>query len=130
MSAAEVIVARARGCVGARFRLHGRDRAHGLDCIGLAAHATGLPAPCGYALRGGSPERLAAGLAAAGLAPTAAPGAGDLLLVTPGPAQFHLIVLTGTGFVHADAGLRRVVETPGSPRWPVLGAWRLALQGE
>ena len=37
------VVARARGCVGARFRLHGRDPATGLDCVGLAAIAIGEP---------------------------------------------------------------------------------------
>ena len=28
------------------------------------------------------------------------------------------------GFVHADAQLRRVVERPGEPPWPVIGIWR------
>ena len=122
------IVARARACIGARFRPQGRAPALGLDCIGLAAHATGRPAPSGYGLRGHDPARLARGLAAAGLhaidAAAAAPG--DLLLVAAGPAQLHLLVRTPDGFVHADAGLRRVVEVPGAPRWPLLGAWRAA----
>jgi murein DD-endopeptidase / murein LD-carboxypeptidase len=33
-------------------------------------------------------------------------------------------VLTDGGFVHADAGLRRVVETPGRPDATLIGAWR------
>ena len=54
------------------------------------------------------------------------PHAGDLLLLAPGPYQHHLAILTDRGFVHADAGLRRVVETPGWPAWPLVGAWRMA----
>jgi hypothetical protein len=38
--------------------------------------------------------------------------------------QLHLGVRTADGFVHAHAGLRRVVETPGAPQWPVLGVYR------
>jgi hypothetical protein len=48
------------------------------------------------------------------------------MLVESGPRQFHVLVKTTTGFVHADAGLRRVVETPGRPGWPVIGIWREA----
>lgn len=121
------IVARARACVGARFRPQGRTIADGLDCVGLAgiAFAAKTP-PRDYALRGDAAARVAAGAAAAGLRPVD-PGkarAGDLLMVEAGPGQLHLLVLTDLGFVHADAGLRRVVETPGPPPWPVLAAWR------
>jgi len=28
-------------------------------------------------------------------------------------------------FVHADLGLRRVVERPLPPPWPIVGVWRL-----
>jgi hypothetical protein len=38
--------------------------------------------------------------------------------------QMHLGVLTANGFVHADARLRKVVETPGEPGWPVIGIYR------
>jgi hypothetical protein len=38
--------------------------------------------------------------------------------------QLHLGVRTAAGFVHAHAHLRRVVETPGLPEWPLLGAYR------
>lgn len=121
------IVARARGCVGARFRPQGRSVADGLDCIGLAGIAFAVKGlPRDYALRGGTADRVAAGAAAAGLRaidPSEA-GRGDLLMVAAGPGQFHLLVLTDGGFVHADAGLRRVVEAPGPPLWPVLAAWR------
>jgi hypothetical protein len=42
----------------------------------------------------------------------------------PAAEQLHLAVLTDAGFVHAHAGLRRVVETAGMPEWPVIGIYR------
>jgi hypothetical protein len=111
--------------VGARFRLHGRDAAHGLDCVGVVAVALraggyGGAVPSGYALRGGDPTAAldAALVRCDGLA------AGDVLVMATGPGQLHLAVRTARGFVHADAGLRRVVERVGAD-WPVIGAWRM-----
>lgn len=117
----------ARLCIGVRFRPQGRDPCHGLDCVGLAGMAFGRAAlPQDYALRGGDGVSIVAAITAFGLGAIDARDAreGDLLLLETGPRQFHLAVLTDAGFVHADAGLRRVVETPGRPRWPVLAAWR------
>ena len=121
---AERIEARALACVGARFRLHGRAPESGLDCVGLIAFATEQGAPTGYALRGGCAQGIAALLDAAGLARVDRPAPGDVALALAGPAQFHLAVITARGFVHADAGLRRVVERPGALPWPVIGIWR------
>jgi hypothetical protein len=122
----------ARGCLGVRFRPQGRDPAYGLDCVGLAAvafRAAGHEArvPRGYPLRGGEAAAFARLIGASGLRPVPVEeaGEGDLLLLLAGPAQCHLAVQTNSGFVHADAGLRRVIETPGRPVWPILGAWRL-----
>ena len=120
----EAVAARALACVGARFRVHGRDPATGLDCVGLAAFAAGAVAPTGYALRGGDAEGAAALLDAAGLVRVDRAVPGDVVLARTGPAQFHLAVITPRGFVHADAGLRRVVERPGALPWPVIGIWR------
>lgn len=130
MSAAERAIAAARSAIGARFRLHGRDPAFGLDCVGLAglaARAAGFRGeiPSGYALRGGSAAAIAAAFSAAGLVASDAPGPGALALFKTGPGQFHLAVLVPGGIVHADAMLRRVVERPGSPPWPMLGCWRV-----
>ncbi len=119
------IVERARGAVGARFRLHGRDLAEGLDCVGLAAWALEMDGvPTGYGLRA-TPD-VAAMLAGAGLLRVDAARAGDLLLCAAGPGLLHLAVLVPGGLVHADAGARRVVERPGEAPWPVLSAWRRA----
>lgn len=51
---------------------------------------------------------------------------GDILLMQAGPAQFHLGCWTGESLIHADARLRRVVELPGPPPWPLLGAWHFS----
>lgn len=122
----EDIAAAARALVGARFRLHGRNPATGLDCAGVVALACGRSGdgPKGYALRGGSAAGFSAMLDAAGFARVRHPQSGDVALVEAGPAQFHLVVMTGQGFVHADAALRRVVERPGALPWPVIGYWR------
>lgn len=123
----EEIVASARRCVGVRFRPQGRDPRTGLDCVGVAAMSfdKALP-PARYPSRGRNWEMLARDAVEMGLREII-PGearAGDLLIVEPGPGQIHTAVITPTGFVHADARLRRVVEVPGRPHWPVLAAWR------
>ncbi len=121
------IVARARSLIGVRFRPQGRDPAAGLDCIGLVAAATGTTdPPSGYGLRGGTAEALAAGLRAAGFRAARAMRAGDVLAMRTGPEQLHLGLWTGEGLIHAEAGLRRIVERPGEVPWPVIGIWRLA----
>lgn len=139
------VVAAARGAIGVRFRLHGRDPAYGLDCVGLAALAIGAGGgqtliPTGYALRSGDSDAAAAMIEGAGLIradhcqPSTQPSTqvasqpGDLLLCRAGPGQLHLVIDSGApggGFIHADAQLRRVVERPGPLPWPVIGRWRL-----
>lgn len=114
----------ARALVGARFRLHGRDPATGLDCVGVAAAALGGEAPADYAMRTGDADRAASWIAAAGLSRVATGRPGDMVLMRSAPTQLHLGVLVEDGIVHADAGLRRVVERPGPAPWPVLGIWR------
>ncbi len=110
--------------VGTRFRLHGRG-ADGLDCVGLVALALRAggysgDVPTGYALRGGDWGVLDRLLVRVAIAEP-----GDVLLMAAGPGQLHLGIGTQDGFVHADAGLRRVVERPGTPPWPVIGIWRM-----
>ena len=113
----------AQALVGARFRLHGRDVAGGLDCVGVVAAALGGAAvPTGYALRGGDPVRVA-GLLDERLARGDGRSPGDVLLFAVGAGQLHLAVASGGGFVHADAGLGRVVERSGIAPWVLIGAW-------
>ncbi|MGB3928819.1 MAG: peptidoglycan endopeptidase, partial [Sphingobium sp.] len=117
------VVARARALLGAPFRLHGRSAA-GVDCVGLAVLAFGRDAPCPYGLRSGGEGWAARWLSAAGMRRVDEGGAGDLALVRPGPLQLHLMIATGAGFIHAHAGLGRVVEMPGASPWPIVGWWR------
>lgn len=129
MTRTEAVVAAARAAIGTRFRLHGRDH-HGMDCVGLigaALRAGGMPGalPTGYALRGGTQAAAEATAAALGLARAEHPQAGDVLLLRPAARQLHFAIWTGGGIVHACAMLRRVVERPGPPPWPVLAIWRI-----
>lgn len=128
----ESFAAAAEALVGAPYRLHGRSREHGLDCIGLVACALAAcgakpRAPAGYGLRNSTIDAHLHRAALNGFAPASGPVLrGDLVLVVPGPAQHHLLVATGGGgFVHAHAGLRRVIRDNGLPGAPVLGHWRL-----
>ncbi|HWJ71219.1 MAG TPA: peptidoglycan endopeptidase [Sphingobium sp.] len=130
MSIHDRIAAQALALVGVPFRLHGRCELTGLDCVGLAALAVAraggpvgeLP---GYQLRGTSAARAGRALRAAGFIPVDEISPGALLLAESGPMQLHLMVATGRGFVHADAGLGRVVLMPLPAPWPILGRWRL-----
>lgn len=125
MADADAIVDRARAALGSKFRLHGREPAGGLDCVGLAAWAHGVAVvPTGYPLRSDDLDAMMMLIAKAGLRRVGAAAPGDLMLARAGPGQLHLGVWTGDGVIHADAMLRRVVERPGAPPWPVIGFWR------
>lgn len=119
---------RALALVGTPFRPQGRDVAYGLDCVGLCLAAYDLPkrlARDDYRLRGDHRDEFEAVVLThfRKVGHTRAlPG--DLLLLRPVADQVHLSILTARGFVHADARLRRVVETPGAPSWPLAGVFR------
>lgn len=128
MTAGERVAAAACALVGSSFRLQGREPATGLDCVGVVALALKAgghagPIPAGYDLRCGEAARFRSSWAGLKVADGERPG--DVLLCLAGPRQLHLAVRTVAGFVHADAGLRRVVERPGPLPWPLLMAWRL-----
>lgn len=122
----------ARRLAGSPFRLHGRDPATGLDCIGVLAASlrdAGMPAPLptGYSLR----SRSIAGLEAIavqcgfGLATDTAE-AGDVVLARPNACQFHLLVALGPDlFVHAHAGIGRVILSAWPQDWRIAGHFRL-----
>lgn len=127
------LAAKALALVGVPFRLHGRDPATGLDCVGvLAAALTACGAtprlPNGYVLRNRSLPELGQFVVGNGLAPAAPPlAAGDVVLVRTGPCQVHLLIAAGNEhFVHAHAGLRRIIcgELPAD--WAILRHWRIA----
>ncbi len=118
---------------GTDFRLHGRSADHGLDCIGLAAQCLSAAeltcdVPTGYSIRGGCAEQIADVMTLAGFAalPATEPlREGDIISVRPSPVQWHLMIKTDGGFVHAHAGLGQVVLTPGDPQWPIEAIFRI-----
>ena len=118
---------RARALIGTPFRLQGRS-AEGLDCVGVALATFSVPADKvgrNYRLRGDHEAEVRALLiehfrrvAKRQLR------SGDLMLMRVSGDQLHFGVRTDAGFVHAHAALRRVVETPGLPTWPLIGIYR------
>jgi cell wall-associated NlpC family hydrolase len=131
MSSAELARA-ARALIDVPYRCNGRDPATGLDCLGVVAaalaaigRAASLP-PRSTLRRRNLPE-IGAIARAAGL--DDADGAvepGDILLVRCSPVQWHALVAVATErFVHAHAGLRRVVLSPADRTWTHAGHWRL-----
>ena len=119
--------ARAQALVGTRFRVQGRG-ADGLDCVGVVLASFDLRATSvrhDYRLRGAHLTEIRRALELHfRRVPRTALRAGDVMLLSAGEQQAHLAVRTERGFVHAHAGLRRVVETPGMPEWPLLGVYR------
>ena len=118
--------------VGAKFRLHGRDPATGLDCIGLLAAAMaggGCPitVPTGYPWRLRDLSAWLPDPATCGFKPVTEPfRAGNVVMLQPGPAQFHLAIADrGLGWIHAHAGLRRVVREAALPSGALFAHWRL-----
>jgi hypothetical protein len=124
--AAEEIVERARALVGGRFRPQGRDPLVGLDCVGVVLRALEIPAALvrrNYHLRGDYRAEIQT-LLSKWFWKVGEGHAGDILLFEISSEQCHLGVNCGRSFVHADALLRRVVETPMPPRWPVAATYR------
>lgn len=117
--------ARARALVGTRFRPQGRGEG-GLDCVGVVVATFGLPpVRNNYLLRGDYLDEIRKALNVHFRRVSRTHGrAGDLMVLQPGARQVHMAVRTEHGFVHADARIRRVVETPGEPPWLLLGTYR------
>jgi len=127
------LAAAAAGLVGSPFRLHGRDPATGLDCVGLvvaALSAAGATphAPTGYSLRNLSVDQWLHFAVRSGLALSHEPiRAGDVLLIALGHCQHHLAIADGdASIIHAHAGLRQVVRQPLEPSWRICTKWRAA----
>ena len=119
---------RALALVGTPFRAQGREPRTGLDCAGVAICAFAQPPEQfrrDYRLRGNHRDALHAALQAHfRRVPRSQCRGGDLMLLRVAADQLHLAIRTPVGFVHADAGIGHVVETPGIPRWPLLAVYR------
>lgn len=123
----------AEGLLGAPFRLHGRDPRTGLDCIGLLAAALrccgrAVQLPTGYSLRLCDPSAWLPDPGTCGFLAACLPfQPGDAVLLRLSPVQFHLAIhARREGWVHAHAGLRRVVLQPVLPPGDIVHHWRLA----
>lgn len=127
------LAAAAETLVGTPFRLHGRDPQTGLDCVGLCLTALqsidhGIPIPAIYGLRNRDISQMLSFAQAAGLMECDGPIlAGDIVLTQFDPVQFHLLIAAHHNrFIHAHAGLRRIVITPGPLAAPLIRHWRIA----
>ncbi len=133
---AQAIAQAALSLVGAPFKLYGRDPAIGLDCAGVvlaSLHAAGIVpvAVPPYRLRNRDDRPFLRAAYDAGFRRAGAPmEPGDIVMVQAGPAQLHMLVgVTGASFVHAHAGLRRVVLMPAPCPWPVRAHLRYSPRG-
>lgn len=119
--------ARAQALVGTRFRAQGRGEG-GLDCVGVVLATFEIPSDAvrsNYRLSGDHLRELGDTIGTHfRRVPKTQVRAGDVMLLQAGDEQLHLAVRTTKGFVHAHAGIRRVVETPGLPHEPVMGVYR------
>ena len=122
----------ARSMLGVPFHLHGRDPVIGLDCVGLVAVALERAgckarAPAGYQLRNLQIGQFLPAVREAGfLEASGQHMVGDVLLVRPSAAQYHLMIMvSSTELIHAHAGLGRVVITPAPSPWSIEQIWRL-----
>lgn len=118
---------RAQALVGTRFRPQGRGES-GVDCVGLVLSAFGISPDevrRDYRIAGNCIGEVRARLDEH-FRPVrkAELKSGDVMLLATGKQQLHLAVRTEQGFVHAHAGIRRVVETPGMPEWTLLAVYR------
>ena len=127
------LAAKALALVGAPFRLHGREAATGLDCVGVLAAALAACGatprlPTGYVLHNRTLPYLDEYVLGNDFADATGPlAASDVVLVRVGPCQVHLLIAVGDEqFVHAHAGLRRVICGELPANWPILRHWQLA----
>ena len=132
-SAGDALAQAALDLVGCRFRLHGREPATGLDCVGLVSAALAAAgrrpvAPTGYGLRNLAIEQWLPLARRSGLVPAPGPVcSGDVLLIALAYCQHHLAIADGPhSVVHAHVGLRQVVRQPLDPAWQIRGKWRAA----
>lgn len=122
------VIDRARTFVGVPFRPQGRRADVGLDCVGLLLRSHELPDSCcrrNYRLSGDHLHELHEAVQPyfrrvnrTQLRP------GDMLVMRVGPEQIHLGLFCGTSFIHAEAGIGRVMETLGKPIWELMRVYR------
>lgn len=129
------IAAAAQRLLGVPFRLHGRDPAIGIDCVGLvllSVRAAGFQVaePPPYRVRGGHATPAMRWLETLGLDRADTKAAGDIILADVSPIQTHLLIDCGPdcggAMIHAHAGLGRVVEMAWPAQWRLVSRLRVA----
>jgi murein DD-endopeptidase / murein LD-carboxypeptidase len=127
----ERVAARALQQLDVPFRLHAALPGTALDCVGLVAHAAKIPGEFEYQLRGDFIVQISARLKSSGyrlVKDVSAFLPGDIVLAQTATRQQHLMIFsangTADGFVHAHAGLGRVVLMPLPSPWPIICGWR------
>lgn len=122
----------ANSFIGVKFVLNGRDPMTGLDCIGLLAASmkkAGFKCdiPEGYRLRNANATPWLSCAQTSGFDEvTGKEIPGDVLLQSLGAGQHHLIIADlDAHFIHAHAGLRRVVRQKIDRNHNTIAHWRL-----
>jgi hypothetical protein len=124
------VCARAVAEIGTPFRQFGRIPGAALDCVGLTLVAIGGDDQgWKYSLKGNYADLISAYLEKSGFLQVSgreSPQAGDIALVQCSSQNQHLMIRSVGGWVHAHAGLGRVVHLPGDNPWPLIALWRSA----
>ena len=126
------IANRAEQAIDIPFRLHGRSVAKGLDCVGLVAHAIsplilGTTIPQHYSLRFGdlsAVNQFFGPFDFLSICPSSSMMSGDIIVTAPSVNQLHFLIITGKNYVHAHAGLRRIVKSNLPVLTPIKMIWR------
>ncbi len=132
MTDAAALALAAQRMIGTPFRPRGRSLETGIDCIGLVVLALaqiGRPVPPfpRYTMQNLDIAQFIPAATRAGLIASERAAVGDIILVRPSAAQYHLAILGPClAPIHAHAGLRRVVASPPPLPWPLAMRWRLA----
>lgn len=126
---ADAIAGRAFQHIGTTFRLFGRDPEWAVDCVGLTAAVLEIEENWSYSLKGDYLQMVADCLETRHfrkIGNGTRPKDGDIALALCAPRQQHLLIRANGGWVHAHAGLGRVVHTPGDCPWPIIALWRIS----
>jgi murein DD-endopeptidase / murein LD-carboxypeptidase len=125
---AQAIADRAMQQLGTPFRPFGRQSGIALDCVGLTLCAIdGVDCNWRYHLKGSYDNIIKSYLENYGLDPVVVIDGietGDVGLFQCGPQHQHLMIFSGHGWIHAHAGLGRVVHMPTPSPWPIIALWR------
>ena len=129
-----IITDRAQAALGTRFRRQGRLVGLGLDCVGLLLHAYGIEperAPRDYQFNGYRLSSIEAHLRILGFRRISRPSARpeDLLIYQVANTQFHLGLKMERGILHADAMVRKVVESMAAEDWCLKRVYRRRSRG-